>query len=315
MGESELPTVIFIMGATASGKTRLAVDLVQDYRCEIVSVDSALVYRGMDIGTAKPDARTLAVAPHRLIDIREPEERYSAGEFRRDALKAISEIHDAGRVPLLVGGTMLYYRVLEQGIAPLPQADPDIRRQLNERAIRVGWPAMHTELSKIDPAAAARIKPTDAQRIQRALEVYHLSGSSLTELQGAARIPALPFQIRKFGLWLEDRELLHRRISERFQHMLDSGFVEEVTALAARPGFSPDLPSMRAVGYRQLLDYVLGKQTLDQACMGAMAATRQLAKRQYTWMRSQPDLVRIDAEDKSAYSLIYDAVAKTETAT
>jgi tRNA dimethylallyltransferase len=315
MSASGRPTVILLMGATASGKTSLAVDLVQRHRCEIVSVDSAMVYRGMDIGTAKPDARTLTLAPHRLLDIRDPEESYSAGEFRRDALEAIEQIQAAGKVPLLVGGTMLYFRILEQGIAPLPQADPALRQALDLKAAEVGWPAMHEDLSSIDPGAAARIQPADSQRIQRALEVYHLTGQSLSDLQNRAATQELPFQVRKFGLWLQDRDLLHRRIAQRFTQMLESGFVEEVRSLAARPGFCAELPSMRAVGYRQLLNYIGGKKTLDEACLDALAATRQLAKRQYTWMRSQQDLMRIDADDRSAHSLIYEAVSKAETDT
>ena len=313
MDKSARPSVIFLMGATASGKTGLAVDLVRRHRCEIVSVDSAMVYRGMDIGTAKPDARTLELAPHRLINIRDPEDSYSAGEFRRDALKAIEEIHAAGKVPLLVGGTMLYYRVLEQGIAELPQADPDLRRELDERAARLGWPAMHAELAAIDPGAAARIQPADAQRIQRALEVYLLSGYCLSDLQARAKIQVLPYRVSKFALWLDDRELLHKRIAQRFAQMLEQGFVEEVRGLAARKGFRNDLSSMRAVGYRQILEHVNGGQTLEQACLGAVVATRRLAKRQYTWMRSQQDLIRLDALDPSAHSLIYEATARAET--
>jgi len=305
--------LIFLMGATASGKTSLAVDLVRRHGCEIVSVDSAMVYRGMDIGTAKPDTEMLVTAPHRLINIREPEDSYSAGEFRRDALKAIEEIHLAGKVPLLVGGTMLYYRVLEQGMAELPQADFKLRRELDERAARLGWPAMHAELAAIDPRAAARIQPADAQRIQRAMEVYHLSGHCLSDLQARAKTPVLPYQVSKFGLWLDDRELLHKRIAQRFAQMLEQGFVEEVRGLAARTGFRHDLPSMRAVGYRQLLEHIGGRQTLEQACLSAVAATRQLAKRQYTWMKSQRDLIRLNALDQSAHSLIYEAAARAET--
>ena len=302
------PTVIFLMGATASGKTSLAVDLAEKHDCELVSVDSALVYRGMDIGTAKPDAETLARAPHRLIDIRDPEQSYSAGEFRRDALQAIDDIHRAGKVPVLVGGTMLYYRVLEQGIAPLPQADPDYRKQLDERAASQGWEALHAELAKVDPESAQRIQPADSQRIQRALEVHHLSGESLTDLHARAESQVLPFEVRKFALWLEDRKLLHRLIAQRFEQMMEQGFLEEVRGLAARPGFSPDLPSMRAVGYRQLLEHLSGGKSLDDACASALAATRQLAKRQYTWMRSQQNLVCLDALDPAAREQVYRAV-------
>lgn len=307
MGDAR-PTVIFLMGATASGKTSLAVDLAEKHGCELISVDSALVYRGMDIGTAKPDADTLARAPHRLIDIRDPEQSYSAGEFRRDALQAIDEIHEAGKVPVLVGGTMLYYRVLEQGIAPLPQADPAYRRHLDERAASQGWEALHGELAEVDPESAQRIQPADAQRIQRALEVHHLSGESLTDLHARAESRALPYTVKKFALWMEDRKLLHRLIAQRFEQMMEQGFLEEVRGLAARPGFSPDLPSMRAVGYRQLLEYLSGGKSLDDACASALAATRQLAKRQYTWMRSQQNLVCLDAFDPAAREQIYRAV-------
>jgi tRNA dimethylallyltransferase len=308
-------TVIFLMGATASGKTSLAVDLAQKHDCELVSVDSALVYRGMDIGTAKPDADTLARAPHRLIDIREPEQSYSAGEFRRDALQAIDEIHKAGKVPVLVGGTMLYYRVLEQGIAPLPQADPAYRQHLDERAASQGWEALHAQLAQVDPESAKRIAPADSQRIQRALEVHHLSGESLTDLHARAESRALPFTVRKFALWLEDRKLLHRLIAQRFEQMMEQGFLEEVRGLAARPGFSPDLPSMRAVGYRQLLEYLSGGKSLDDACASALAATRQLAKRQYTWMRSQQNLVCLDALDPAAREQVCRAVEVAGKAT
>lgn len=307
MGDAR-PTVIFLMGATAAGKTSLAVDLAEKHDCELISVDSALVYRGMDIGTAKPDADTLARAPHRLIDIRDPEQSYSAGEFRRDALQAIDEIHEAGKVPVLVGGTMLYYRVLEQGIAPLPQADPAYRRHLDERAASEGWEALHAELAEVDPESAQRIQPADSQRIQRALEVHHLSGESLTDLHARAESRALPYTVKKFALWMEDRKLLHRLIAQRFEQMMEQGFLEEVRGLAARPGFSPDLPSMRAVGYRQLLEYLIGGKSLDDACASALAATRQLAKRQYTWMRSQQNLVCLDALDPAAREQIYRAV-------
>ena len=307
MGDAR-PTVIFLMGATASGKTSLAVDLAEKHDCELISVDSALVYRGMDIGTAKPDADTLARAPHRLIDIRDPEQSYSAGEFRRDALQAIDEIHEAGKVPVLVGGTMLYYRVLEQGIAPLPQADPAYRRHLDERAASLGWEALHAELAEVDPESAQRIQTADSQRIQRALEVHHLSGESLTDLHARAETRALPYTVKKFALWMEDRKLLHRLIAQRFEQMMEQGFLEEVRGLAARPGFSPELPSMRAVGYRQLLEYLSGGKSLDAACASALAATRQLAKRQYTWMRSQQNLVCLDALDPAAREQIYRAV-------
>jgi tRNA dimethylallyltransferase len=293
------------MGATASGKTGLAVDLAQKFDCDIISVDSAMVYRGMDIGTAKPDAATLALAPHRLIDIRDPEDQYSAGDFRRDALQAIEEILAAGRTPLLVGGTMLYFQVLQHGIARLPGADPAIREELDERASRLGWQTLHAELAQIDPAAAAKIQPADAQRIQRALEVHRISGETITALQRRADTVALPYRISKYALWIDDRSVLHWRIRERMEKMLEAGFEEEVRGLAARPGLSRETPSMRAVGYRQMLDFVAGRCSLDQAISDAITATRRLAKRQYTWMRSQPDLRRLDMLEPGGTAPIY----------
>lgn len=307
--EGGLPPVVFLMGATASGKTGLAVDLAQRFACDIVSVDSAMVYRGMDIGTAKPDPATLARAPHRLIDIRDPSCSYSAGEFRRDALLAIDEIHAAGRVPLLVGGTMLYFQVLQHGIARLPAADPDLREELNLAAASRGWPALHAELARVDPQAALRIKPADAQRIQRALEVYRLTGETLSALQSQADRRALPFRLLKFALWLDDRAVLHQRIEQRLRTMLAQGFVEEVRGLAARPGLASDSAALRAVGYRQLLRHVQGEVGLQQASLAAMTATRRLAKRQYTWMRAQDDLLRLDPLDSAGTAPIYQALA------
>jgi len=303
------PPVVFLMGATATGKTGLAVDLAQRFACDIVSVDSAMVYRGMDIGTAKPDRATLERAPHRLIDIRDPSCSYSAGEFRRDALQAIAEIHAAGRIPLLVGGTMLYFRVLQHGIARLPAADPVLREELDRMAASQGWPALHAELARVDPQAAARISPADAQRIQRALEVYRLTGETLSALQRQADRRALPFRLLKFALWLEDRVVLHQRIEQRLTSMLAQGFVEEVRELAARPGLSPDSAALRAVGYRQLLRHVQGEISLEQAALEALTATRRLAKRQYTWMRAQGDLVRLDPLDSAGTAPIYQALA------
>jgi len=293
------------MGATASGKTGLAVDLAQRFSCDIISVDSAMVYRGMDIGTAKPDAATLSLAPHRLIDIRDPVDQYSAGEFRRDALSAIEEILAAGRTPLLVGGTMLYFHVLQHGIARLPGADPAVREELDQRAARLGWQALHAELANIDPVAAAKIQPTDAQRIQRALEVYLVSGETMTSLQRRADKVALPYRVSKYALWVDDRAVLHQRIRQRLESMLEQGFVDEVKALSTRPGLSRETPSMRAVGYRQLLDYVVGRCSLEQATTDAVTATRRLAKRQYTWMRSQPDLHRLQMLDPRGIVPIY----------
>lgn len=288
--------VICLMGPTASGKTPLAVELVQQFPLEIISVDSALVYRGMDIGTAKPDAETLKVAPHRLIDICDPAEAYSAGKFRDDALREIDDIHQNGKIPLLVGGTMLYFRVLLQGIAQLPLADEAIRAQLTERAENEGWESLHAELAEVDPEAAARIHSNDAQRIQRALEVYMLSGKSISSLQQNQTSPLAGFDVKQIALMPSAREKLHARIAQRFQTMLDAGFIDEVKQLMARGDLSPELPSIRSVGYRQVWDYLAGN--IDEKTMreSAIAATRQLAKRQITWLRSWPNCTIIDSE-------------------
>lgn len=288
--------VICLMGPTASGKTPLAVELVQQFPLEIISVDSALVYRGMDIGTAKPDAETLKIAPHRLIDICDPAEAYSAGKFRDDALREIDDIHQNGKIPLLVGGTMLYFRVLLQGIAQLPLADEAIRAQLTERAENEGWESLHAELAEVDPEAAARIHSNDAQRIQRALEVYMLSGKSISSLQQNQTSPLAGFDVKQIALMPSAREKLHARIAQRFQTMLDAGFIDEVKQLMARGDLSPELPSIRSVGYRQVWDYLAGN--IDEKTMreSAIAATRQLAKRQITWLRSWPNCTIIDSE-------------------
>ncbi len=290
-------TAVCLMGPTASGKTGIAVDLVRRYPFEIISVDSALVYRGMDIGTAKPDARTLAAAPHRLVDIREPEEGYSAGEFVRDARRAMQAVFAAGRVPLLVGGTMMYFRALTEGLAELPPADAELRAAIDADAEDRGWPALHAELATVDPQAAARIKPNDSQRIQRALEVYRLSGRPLSQWQSeqaaAADEPAVEYL--KLGLRVRPRARLHARIETRLGQMLDDGFADEVRRLAARPGLDRDAPAMRAVGYRQLWRYVAGESSLEEAGYRALVATRQLAKRQITWLRADPDIFFVDA--------------------
>lgn len=284
---SEIPTAILILGPTASGKTELAVDLVQRLPCEIVSVDSGQVYRGMDIGTAKPDQETLAIAPHRLIDIRDPADTYSAAEFREDALREIADIQARGRVPLFVGGTMLYFRALTQGLSDLPSADPAIRERLETEARDLGWSALHRRLARVDPAAAARIHPNDPQRIQRALEVYEITGSPLSELQAATvrRMPGQRFV--KLALVPEDRRQLHRRIMQRFHGMLARGLVAEVEALYRREDLDRRRPSMRNVGYRQVWDYLDGSLSHDEMVERAVTATRQLAKRQLTWLRSE----------------------------
>ena len=273
------------MGPTAAGKTGVAVDLVERLPLDIISVDSALVYRGMDIGSAKPDADTLARAPHRLIDIREPEEPYSAADFRADAWREMEAIWAAGRTPLLVGGTVLYFKALLEGLAPLPAADEKVRATLAERARRDGWPALHQELVSVDPLAAERIKPTDPQRIQRALEVYALTGQPLSELQAAGKPEAPALDPLKIILSPRDRAVLHDRIALRFDAMLEAGFEAEARALMARPGFDPALPAYRAVGYRQAWPWLRGEISAQTFREQVLAATRQLAKRQLTGLR------------------------------
>ncbi|MGB5345834.1 MAG: tRNA (adenosine(37)-N6)-dimethylallyltransferase MiaA [Woeseia sp.] len=291
------------MGPTASGKTEVAIHLAERFPVDLVSVDSALVYRGMDIGTAKPDAATLAKVPHRLIDICEPEETYSAGSFVRDALLAIEQIHAAGRIPLLVGGTMLYFRALTQGIARLPDASPSLRETLDNEAAELGWPALHAELVSVDPEAAARINPNDSQRIQRALEVFRLSGKPLTEWQRETR-PAAAHRYLKIALLPAARAELHRRIAARLESMLAAGFIDEVRGLMARPALTPAHASMRAVGYRQFWAYLAGQSDLPTASARARAATRQLAKRQHTWLRSEPSLHTFDPLEDGVLSAI-----------
>lgn len=278
--------VLFLMGPTATGKTDGAVALARRLPVEIISVDSALVYRGMDIGTAKPPPELLAEIPHRLIDILDPSEAYSAARFRADALAAIREIHAAGRVPLLAGGTMLYFRALEHGLSELPEADPALRRRLEAEAAKRGWGGLHDRLSAVDPEAAARIHPNDAQRIQRALEVWELTGQSLSELQRAGR-QRLPWPIGKWVLMPEARADLHRRIARRFDQMLAQGFIDEVAVLRRRPDLHRDLPAMRSVGYRQVWDYLEGHYDRQALRERGIAATRQFAKRQITWLRRE----------------------------
>ena len=290
------PLAIFLMGPTASGKTAVAVELVKQLPLEIISVDSALVYRGMNIGTAKPDAVTLAIAPHALIDIRDPSESYSAAEFRNDALKEMEAICERGHTPLLVGGTMLYFRALEHGLSDLPGADPEVRAQLEDEARRVGWPAMHERLSHVDPQSAGRIHPNDPQRIQRALEVYELTGSSMTQLCKEGRAAASGYRFLKIILAPEDRTALHERINRRFDSMLEQGFLDEVRRLHARGDLTPDLPSMRAVGYRQAWEYLDGKLSEREWVERALIATRQYAKRQFTWLRSESGAHWIDPQ-------------------
>ncbi|HUH39214.1 MAG TPA: tRNA (adenosine(37)-N6)-dimethylallyltransferase MiaA [Spongiibacteraceae bacterium] len=284
------PPAVFLMGPTAAGKTGLAIELVQRLPMEIISVDSALVYRGMDIGTAKPGAAELALAPHRLIDIRDPAEAYSAAEFHRDALREMADITARGRIPLLVGGTMLYFKALREGMATLPPADPALRRALEIEAAARGWPALHAELARVDPLTAARLHPNHSQRIQRALEVYRLSGRPLSAWQAEQVSEALPYDLIQLAVCPADRAVLHRRIALRFEQMLARGLIEEVAALRERGDLHRDLPAMRAVGYRQCWQYLDGELDRDQLVAAGVAASRQLAKRQLTWLRSWPDL-------------------------
>lgn len=295
------------MGPTASGKTALAVELVERLPLDIISVDSALIYRGMDIGTAKPDHTTLEIAPHRLIDIRDPSERYSAAAFRQDALAEMAEITRAGRIPLLVGGTMLYFKVLEEGLSDLPEADPGIRARLEHTLDRAGLAALHQRLSRLDPAAAQRIHANDPQRILRALEVIEISGSTLTELQRSSEGLSLAYNVLKLVRAPRDRALLHARIEQRFREMLDQGFEQEVRSLMSRGDLSPEMPSMRAVGYRQMFRYLLGELSRNEMIDRGIIATRQLAKRQFTWLRSCKDCHWLDEESgvfEQAFELI-----------
>jgi tRNA dimethylallyltransferase len=283
------PLAVFLMGPTASGKTELAVELVERLSLGVISVDSAMVYRGMDIGTAKPGPEILERVPHSLIDIREPREAYSAAQFRTDALQEMARLVAQGKTPLLVGGTMLYFRALQQGLSPMPSADVSLRARLLAEAERLGWSGMHARLAAVDPEAAARIHPNDPQRIQRALEVHALTGKPMSELQGHARsAEALPYRVVKLVLAPFDRGVLHRRIEDRFEHMLEHGFEQEVRALWDRGDLNADLPAMRAVGYRQMLKYIQGEYTFVELKQRGIFATRQLAKRQLTWLRREP---------------------------
>ena len=292
------PPAIFLMGPTASGKTALACALAERFPLALASVDSALVYRGLDIGAAKPDAATLARHPHALVDIREPTEPYSAADFRQDALAAMDTITRSGRVPLLVGGTGLYFRALEHGLSALPDADPVLRARLAAEADGQGWPALHARLARLDPVAAGRIRPRDAQRIQRALEVIELTGLPLSAQQASSR-RRLPWRVLKLALVPGDRGGLHARIAQRFDLMLEQGFLDEARRLRASPAFDPNLPAMRAVGYRQAWPHLEGSHSLATFRDRAIFATRQLAKRQLTWLRSELDARTIDPDHGS----------------
>lgn len=295
-----LPSAIFLMGPTASGKTGAAVYLHSKLPVEIISVDSALVFKDLNIGTAKPDAATLATAPHHLIDMIDPTSAYSAANFRSDALRLMAEITARGKIPLLVGGTMLYFKALESGLSGLPEASPAIRAKLDAEAAKIGWPAMHYKLASIDSATAARLMPNDMQRIQRALEVYEIAGETMSSLFAKQTSEALPYKVLKIALIPNDRKVLHARIEARFEQMLKDGFVNEVRALIAKyPTLTSESTSMRCVGYRQALEQLslehkAGQYDLAELRNRGIFATRQLAKRQLTWLRGMDDTIELD---------------------
>ncbi len=293
--KSILPPAIFLMGPTASGKTGAAVELYSKLPVELISVDSALVFRGMDIGTAKPDAETLAKAPHYLIDIIDPTSAYSAANFRSDALRLMAEITARGKVPLLVGGTMLYFKALQDGMSNLPEADPEVRAALDAEAAQIGWPAMHAKLAEIDPDTAARLQPADSQRIERALEVFRITGKTMTVLHQESSGEGLPYRLLKIALVPSDRKVLHERIALRFDQMLKAGFLDEVKALKNKyPMLTAESTSMRCVGYRQALEHLAGEYGVAELRDRGIFATRQLAKRQLTWLRGMDDVVQVD---------------------
>jgi tRNA dimethylallyltransferase len=307
MSLHEKPRAVAIMGPTASGKTAAALEIARHIPSEIISVDSALVYRQMDIGTAKPSLAERAAVPHHLIDILDPSEAYSAMQFRQDALGLVREISARGRLPLLVGGTMLYFKALRDGLDVLPRANAEVRAQLDEEAARIGVPAMHAKLAALDPDTATRLKPNDSQRIQRALEILHLTGQPMSQLLAKAPKTELPFDLLPISMEPSDRGTLHGRIAARFDAMLDSadgGLIAEVETLRARGDLHPGLPSMRCVGYRQAWEYLDGaidRQTLREK---GVAATRQLAKRQLTWLRSMQDRIVVDCIDPHSAKIV-----------
>ncbi len=293
-----LPPAIFLMGPTASGKTDVAIRLAQEYPIDIISVDSSMVYCGLDIGTAKPSAAELALAPHRLIDIRDPAQPYSAADFRLDALREMADITRRGRIPLLVGGTMMYFKVLKEGLANLPEANEAIRAQISLEAQTYGWPSIHQKLAAVDPMTAARLTPNDSQRLQRALEVYYLTGQTLSSLHQSQVAQSIPYRLLEVALLPKERSVLHERIEKRFDSMLAKGFVDEVRALKARVDLHLELPAIRSVGYRQVWEYLDGLYDEKEMRYRGIVATRQLAKRQHTWLRSlNDDVLQMDAED------------------
>lgn len=302
----ENPPVIFLMGPTASGKTDLALKLVKqgifNRKAEIISVDSALVYKEMNIGTAKPSQDVLLQAPHRLINCCDVSEAYSAARFCEDAIAEIQDIHASGSVPLLVGGTMLYFRALQYGLSDLPEADFDVRKKLEDQAAQVGWEKMHKRLNEIDPESAARIHPNDPQRIQRALEVYEITGEPMSALYKNKKHKAITCNVVKIAISPKDRSLLHQRIEKRFDLMLEQGFIDEVRKFFNRADVHINLPSMRAVGYRQVWEHLEGRYDRDQMRERAVVATRQFAKRQLTWLRGDPEIACFDSQDENLLS-------------
>jgi len=299
------PPAIFLMGPTASGKTDLAIEIAQQFPVELISVDSSQVYRGMNIGTAKPPAAVLAQYPHHLIDIRDPEDPYSAADFCADALALMGDMTSRGRVPLLVGGTMFYFHALEFGLSKLPQADNETRQRLSEEAAQLGWPAMHERLSESDPEMGRRLNPNDSQRIQRALELLEITGRPPSEVMAETEAEPCPYALAKIAIVPEDRKLLHTRIEARFRKMIEDGLVEEMQALLKRGGLSPQLPSMRMVGYRQVWDYLQGNTGKEEMIDRGIAATRQLAKRQLTWLRSYPGVRFFNSEDTGLKTSVF----------
>ena len=292
--ENSLPPAIFLMGPTASGKTDLAIALTEALPCEIISVDSALIYKGMDIGSAKPEPEVLEKAPHKLVDILDPAEAYSAADFRENALELMADITARGKIPLLVGGTMMYFKVLRDGMAKLPAADELIRQRLFQEAEERGWETLHQRLVEVDPEASQRIKPTDTQRLQRALEVYELTGKPLSEWHREQEDSRLPYNVINLAVSPEDRAVLHERIALRFKLMLDAGFMDEARQLFERGDLDTSMPSVRCVGYRQAWSYLNDEYSYEEMIDKGIIATRQLAKRQLTWLRSWPDVNWLD---------------------
>ncbi len=314
--------VILLMGPTCSGKTALAIEAAKNLPVEIINVDSALVYRQLDIGAARPTPEELALAPHRLLGFRDLTEPYSAADFRADAIREIRAVHDNGKLPLLVGGTILYFKALVEGLASLPEADEAVREDIAALAAREGWPAVHAVLQAVDPVTAARLKPTDRQRLQRALEVYRITGRPLSAFHaehhtavtlgsdGLSRFSGLPWPVYSAALAPEDRSWLHAMIARRFDAMLAAGLVSEVKALAAMPGVHRDLPAIKAVGYRQVWDYLNGEYDEQEMVQRGVIATRQLAKRQYTWLRKWPNLEWFDSNNEQQRNALYGQLAK-----